>query len=107
MTYYEVLDLIIFILKVSGFVLGVIFCWRYSKRSWRSTPEGWHLMSFTALISAFMFFAALGDYLEWADPNINHDGDYSARPYVGIVLYSAINYLLYKRNELLRDENVK
>ena len=106
MTYYEVLDLIIFILKVSGFVLGVTFCWRYSRRNWRSSPEGWHLMSFTALIATFMLFAALGEYLEWADPNITHDGDYAARPYVGIVLYSAINYLLLKRNELLHEDKV-
>lgn len=103
MTYNEFLDLIIFVLKASGFILGAVFCIRYSKRPWRSTPEGWHLMSFTALIATFMLFAAIGDFLVWADPMVIRDGDYGARRYVGIVLYTAINFLLFKRNELLRD----
>ena len=106
MTHNEVLDLVIFVMKVSAFILGATFCWRYSRRNWRSSPEGWHLMSFTALVATFMLFTALGDYLEWSDPNIIHDGDYAARPYVEIVLYSAINYLLLKRNELLHADKV-
>ena len=107
MTYNEFLDLIIFALKVSGFILGAVFCIRYSKRPWHSTPEGWHLMSFTALIATFMLFAVIGDYLIWADPMVTRDGDYAARRYVGIVLCGAVNYLLLKRNELLRGGKSK
>lgn len=88
--------------RTAALVLALLFAYRYSRRPWRSTREGRHLMSFTLIVAGFMFYATLNHVVAVLDTvPAMPDGHYPGREVAGLVLYMLVAWELYQRNRLL------
>lgn len=97
------------ILRALALGLGVAFMVRYARlrtpdgrRLWRRSPEGRHLMGMTGVIVATLIYAQIVAVATLIDPTPpSHDGDFIGRRLLGIALYGAVTYQLWRRYRLL------
>ena len=90
------------ILRAVALVLAVVFTVRYSKRPWKQTAEGHHLMAFTIIVAAFLAYASVNNLVAYIDPTQPvADGPYHGRQVIGVLLYAAVAWELWQRNRLL------
>lgn len=88
--------------RTVALVLAVMFAWRYSRRPWRTTREGRHLMSFTLIVAAFLVYATVNNVVTFLDAYPSTpDGSYPGREVIGLALYMLVAWELYQRNRLL------
>lgn len=92
------------ILRTVGMIFAAVFVIRYAQQPWRKTLEGRHLMSFSTVVALFLAFATLNNITAWIDdyvPPGHVDGDYPGRRVIGVVLYLAVAFEMWRRNHLL------
>jgi len=101
------LDLVGMVFRFLTFLFAATFIVRYSRRPWRSLPEGRHLMGFTCLVAAFMLWSLVNNIAAWLDPQpptIRPDGKWPGRELVACVLFGFTAWYMYKRNTLLNPQ---
>ena len=92
------------VLRTLGMIFAGAFVVRYSRQPWRSTAEGRHLMSFSAIVAAFLAYATINNVMAWLDPTLppeHADGDYPGRLLFGVALYGFVAWAMWRRNHLL------
>lgn len=92
------------LLRLVTLVFTTIFIVRYSRRPWRTLPEGRHLMGFSCVVWAFMLFSVVNNFAAWMDPTpptVRPDGYWPGRELTAVILFGFTAWYMYKRNALL------
>jgi amino acid transporter len=106
-SYHEFISLLGFIMRMLTMIFAGVFVVRYSRRRWRTLPEGRHLMGFSLVVFLFMVWSTVNTYMAWSDehpPQVNPDGDWYGREEVAVILFGFTAFYMYQRNKLLVPE---
>lgn len=92
--------------RVVALVFAAMFVIRYSRRAWRSLPEGRHLMGFSVIVLCFNLLGVVNSITAWLDADsvgghFRPAGDYPGRDEITVLLYAAVAYFMWERNRLL------
>lgn len=91
-------------LRTAAMIFALSFVIRYWHLPWRSTPEGRHLMSFSAVVACTLAVATANQLVAYLD-NVpaapRDDGAYPGRIEISVILYIWIAFEMWRRNRLL------